>query len=1160
MSQVRSWGKALLSLFVLVVLTSSFVVAQSDTASISGFVRDPSGAVIPNATVVIRNEATGVERRATTNESGYYIVSSLPPAYYTVSVESQGFKKFEKTQNKLDPNIPATVDATMQVGSATEVVNVVADAVQLQSETATVGKLITTNELKNISLNGRNPLFLALLKPGVNGGNMGNFSFGLSTGGLNINGSRTQDNLITFDGAVAVRTRSNGTSIGVADVDAVQEIQVLTANYNAEYGRSAGGQIRIVTKSGQRDFHGDAYEYVRNSAFNANTFSRNRTIGNTSISGQPEPFRYNQFGYVVSGPLFIPNKFNKDRNKIFWLWSQEWVRFRNASLTQVRVPSAAMRRGDFSELLGPNVYFSTPRYIKDPTLSGNCSATDQTACFVGNVIPASRFLTPSVGNQGLALLNAYPLPNANLPGVNYVQSRGAYQNQRKDNVAIDVTPKDNHYFRLRWQNYEGEFADAFRGGTDRAPATLFRPNDTASLNYIWTVTPTLINEALFAASADRVKIAVQTEGDRYKRSIYGINYPYLFPEKEITDKVPTIVIPNFTDIDGGPYPSSSSGPIWQLQDNITWINGTHTFKFGGYFERAGQNDFDQINVSGVPGGTNNQNGRFVFADSRPGGTGLGMADAALGLYSTYAELGNRSYTPYRGHMYEAFAQDSWKATQKLRLEYGIRFSRIQPYYSLWRNMLVFDPASYNPANAARLDPRTGFSLPGTTLQQQYNGMIIPGDGWPDAAKGRVPIATTGQYDFLFKGSKEYSQIHNVWQPRVGIAYQINDKTVVRTGVGRFSTRLGVSDSVFLGGNPPLQPTISTSNGSIADLSNPANRVAGFPLTVTTQDPIFKNPEAWTWNGTVQRELGSATTIEVGYVGRKGLHQQRERNINQLLAGTLQANPTVHVDAQRPYKGYGVIRSTNNEGSSFYNGLQLSMTRRFSKGLTYGAAYTYSKLYDDGSAQRDVIPDAYDAHELWGPSTSDRRHVAVFNAIYELPFLREPTSMLNKIAGGWQISMVAQLSTGTPFSVATGDDFAGVGTGSGSQLWKVNGDPHWDNPQFSQGAADNNFYFRPYTDMTARTGPIFTRPAAGTFVKDRVRDILYNPGFQSWNAALFKTFRITEKHRIQFRAEAFNFINHPNWRGADTNPNSSTFGKVTDKESERQLQLSLRYSF
>lgn len=1139
------------------------VYAQSDTASISGFVRDPSGGSVPNATITIRNEATGVERRATTNEQGFYIVSSLPPAFYTIAIEAPGFKRFETANNKLDPNISRNVDATMQVGSATEVVNVVADAVQLQSETATVGKLVTTNEVKNIPLNGRNPLFLALLKPGVSGGNIGGFSFGLSTGGLTINGSRTQDNLITFDGAVAVRTRSNGTSIGVADVDAVQEIQILTANYNAEYGRSAGGQVRIVTKSGQRDFHGDFYEYIRNAAFNANEWGRNRTIGDERISGRPAPFRYNQFGYAVSGPVFIPGKFNTDRNKVFWLWSQEWVRFRNESLTTIRVPSAAMRQGDFSELLGPNVWFNTPQYIRDPLLTGACNANDRTACFANNVIPTARFQNAATGNQGLALLNSYPLPNANLPNANYVQSRGAYQNQRKDNIAIDVTPAESHYIRLRWQNYEGEFADAFRGGTDRAPSTLLRPNDTASLNYIWTVTPTIINEALFAASADRVKIMVQTEGDRYRRSIYGITYPYLFPGKEIEDKIPTIEIPNLATIDGGPYPSASSGPIWQLQNNLTWIKGTHRFKFGGYFERAGQNDFDQINVSGVPGGTNNQNGRFVFSNNRPGGTGLGIANAALGLYDTYAELGNRSYTPYRGHMYEAFAQDTWKATPSLSIEYGLRWSRIQPYYSLWNNMLVFDEASYNPANAAQLDPRTGYSLPGTTLAQQYNGMIIPGSGWPDAARGRVPVADSGQFDFLFKGSKEYSRIHNVWQPRIGFAYQVNSKTVVRSGAGRFVTRLGVSDSVFLGGNPPLQPTISTSNGSIADLSNPANRVAGFPLTVTTQDPIFRNPESWTWNGTVQRELGGATTVEVGYVGRKGLNQQRERNINQLQPGTVQANPGVHPDFLRPYKGFGVIRTTNNDAASFYNGLQLSVTRRYAQGLSYGFAYTYSKVTDNGSAQRDVIPNAYDASNLWGPASYDRRHVAVLNVIYDLPFMREQNSVRNRILGGWQISMVAQLSSGTPTSVGTGDDFAGVGPGSGGQFWQVNGDPNdWSDRSFSQGAADANFWFRTHTDMNNRTtaNRIFTPPAPGTFVTANVRNIIYNPGFQSWNAAAFKNFGITETHRLQFRAEAFNFPNHPNLGGVDVNPNSANFGKVTSKSSERQLQLSLRYSF
>jgi hypothetical protein len=254
---------------------------------------------------------------------------------------------------------------------------------------------------------------------------------------------------------------------------------------------------------------------------------------------------------------------------------------------------------------------------------------------------------------------------------------------------------------------------------------------------------------------DQVFISVDTSTGAYKRSQYGINYPYLFSDpKEIQDKIPTINFGGvFTDLDGGSYPSSSTGPIYQFSDNITNIRGNYTLKGGFYFERAGQNDFDQINVNGVPGGTNNQNGRFEFRRTQANATGLDIANAAIGKFSSYAEIGNRSYTPYRGHMYEWFIQDSWKATPKLRLELGLRRSITQPYYSLWRNMTVFDVASYDPSKAAVLDPATGFiDLNRSDLQSRYNGLVIPGDGLTDAAKGdgRVAAANTGQFDFLFR--------------------------------------------------------------------------------------------------------------------------------------------------------------------------------------------------------------------------------------------------------------------------------------------------------------------------------------------------------------------------------------------------------------------------
>ena len=1136
---------SVLCLGLLVVMT---MWAQSDTASISGYVRDPSAASIPSATVVVKNEATGLERRATTNAAGFFSVSNLPPGYYAVTVEAQGFKKYEKSNNKLDPNISASVDLSMQIGASTETVTVVAEANAVQSESATLGRVITGKEIANMPLNGRNPLFLALLKPGVSGGALAQFGFDLTTGGLNINGGRTQDNLITFDGAVAVRTRSNGTSIGVADVDAVQEVQVLTSNYNAEYGRSSAGQVRIVTKSGGRDFHGNAYEFFRNSAMNANEWVRNRTVDRVDISGRAAPFRYNQFGWEIEGPLFVPGKFNKDRNKLFFLFSQEWTKFRREELQQITVPSDRMRAGDFSELLAPTPFYNTAKIVRDPTQCTDPAVTSTCAPFAGNIIPTNR-LSP----QGLALLSSYPQSRGVFVGSsNFVFSPQRFDNQRKDTGALDIVPADKHYIRFRLQNFSLDHKDSNRGGTDRAPARLDRPNQTVSVNYIWTVSPNKVNEFLATASADHVKIAVIP--GNYQRSKYGINYPYIFQQKEIFDKIPTTDIASFATVDGGPYPSASAGPIYGFSDNFSWIRGNHTIKFGGLWEYQGQNDFDQINVAGVPGGTNNQNGRFVFTDGRPGGSGLSISNAALGLFDTYAELGTRSYTPYRGSMFEFFLQDGWKVSPKLKLEYGLRYTVIQPYLSLWRNMSVFDAASYDPAKAVRQDPRTGYVVAGSG--DIYNGLIIPGSGFTDAANGRFPASTDQQFQRLFKGSERYSKTHyNQFQPRLGLAYQVGSNMVVRSGIGRYFTRLGVSDSVFLGGNPPFQPTIAVANGVVDNPGGGGGGNINFPLIVTSQDPIFKNPESWQWNFTVERQV-KGHSVEIAYVGRRALHQQRERNINALAPGTVQANPGINPDSLRPYKGYSSIRVTNNDSNARYNGIQIGINRRFAKGAAYGLAYTLSKSQDDGSQQRDILPNPFDAHNLWGPSTYDRRHVAVANLIYELPFFNSAPGPKRTALGGWQVSFIAQFQTGAPFTVQRDDDVAGIGPGNGNNdmratIYNVSGDPHLSDPKFATSNAEPNFYFN-----TAA----FQRPAAGTFTSQRNRNLLYNPGFQNWTGALFKRFAIGDRQAVTFRGEVFNIPNHGNWNGPTTDPNSGTFGKVTAKNFERTFQLSLRYSF
>ena len=1153
-----SCSRAALLCVAAVAFSSTVLVAQSDLGSIQGVVKDPSSSSVPNATVTVKNN-TGLDRSAKTNDVGFFAITNIPPGLYNVSVEAAGFKKYESTNNKLDPSSTLGLDISLAVGAATETVEVSASAAQLQTESASVQKLVTREQIDSLELNGRNPVGLASLVPGARGGNLAGLSFQFSQGPSNFNGSRNPENLITYDGAPATRTRSNGTSLGAADVDSTQEVQILTAAYAPEYGRTSGAQIRILTKPGTSQFHGAAYEYDRNDAFNANTWTRNHTPGQAFVS----PFRYNQYGYNVGGPAYIPGKFNTDKNKIFWYWGQEWVKYRFTDSATWTVPSNLMRQGDFSELLttGPANILGKVVTIKDPTTG---------AAFPGNVIPKSQ-----LSQNGTGILKAYPVPN--LPVGSFIGTSNYYitalhpQDQRKDTLAVDFNFTEKQRLQFRRNNYAFFEYQPLDGTPTETPKFFNRPNQTNSLDHVWTISPNKVNEFLATVSLDDVYIPVDT-AHFFDRTSVGINYPYLFPTgKLIPTRIPTANITGLNGLTGNPYPSHSAGPIYTLSDSFTWVKGSHTMKFGFYWERSGENDNDEINVNACPTCTNNQNGQFLFTDTRSGNptTGNAIANTALGLFDSYSELGQRAYTIFRGFSYEPYVQDNWKVNEKLTVNYGFRYTVIVPYHALWGNMIVFDPTLYDPNTAVKVDPKTGTILPGGG--DRYDGMVIPGSGWPSSAKGRFPEANNPTYDYLFRGGKYPSYYSNIqWgqiQPRLGIAYNITPKTVIRTGGGQYFTRLGVSDSVFLGGNPPFQPT---ANVSFGNADNPGGTTANsLPLTVTTQSRDFRNPQAWNWNFTVEREFYLNSILSIAYVGRRGLHLQRESDINQPTIATVLANPGVNLDALRPYKGYNSIRETDNVASSRYNALQVSWNRRLSQGLLFGFAYTYSKSLDDGSNQRDIIPDTYYAGNLWGPSEFDTRHVFIANFLYNLPFFKG-NNLAGKVLGGWQISGIIQEQTGTPTSVGKGTDYAGVGldgsfgTGGAGQYWVyTGGDIHYPSQIVTNSGnpgADSHYYFTT-TDSSGKL--LFTQPAPGTFnLQKGIRDLIYNPGFNNVNLGLFKRFPVNERVGFQFRAEAFNAFNHPNWGGVSTDPtNLNTFGKVTGKNGDvRNLQLSLRLYF
>lgn len=1177
-------GSLAMTMLFLVCAFATLLKAQSDLGNISGFVRDTSGGSVANAKVTVRN-TSGIERSTSTSEAGYYVISNIPPGTYTVIIEASGFQKYQSSGNKLDPSGVLAVDASLTIGSTTQTIEVSASTVQLQTESASVQKLVTREQIDALELNGRNPVLMTNLVPGTRGGSLASLSFNFSQGPSNINGARTPESLITFDGAPAVRTRSNGTSIGAADVDSTQEIQILTTDYSPEFGRSSGGQIRVVSKTGTQTFHGAAYEYARNTVFNANPWLRNANPATSHITA---PIHYNQFGYNVGGPFYIPNHFNSDKSKVFWYWGQEWVRYVFTDTNTMTVPTLQMRQGDFSELLNPtNIFYGKAVQLIDPKTG---------LPFPNNVIPPpGSTSTGSVASaNGLGILNDYPVPNLTTPvaGANWFLSAKHPQNQRKDTIAVDINLTDKQRLRLRRVYFIFDEYQPLDGGSGETPKFFDRPNQTNSINHIWAISPTKVNEVLVSFSLDQVHIPVdaknfldRTQGAAQGPGLFGTNYPYIFPasEKLLPNRIPTVNLGNFSGLSGGPYPSHSQGPIYDLSDSFTWIHGTHTLKFGASFERSGENDNDEINVQACATCTNNQNGQFLFSNNggnfiRPGfvaaSTGASVANAALGLFDTYSEIGHRAYTLFRSHMYEGFAQDSWKATQKLTLTYGARYSVIVPYHAVWGNMIVFDPTFYDPNNAVTVDPATGLITGTPTIAQLFNGMVIPGSSFPSSASGRVPEATSGLYDGLFHGvPNHYSDIQ--WgdiQPRLGVAYQLGRKSVVRAGAGRYITRLGVSDSIFLGGNPPFQPNASVSFGSV---DNPGgNGTAPRPLVVTTQSKAFKNPEAWGWNVTYEREIFWKSLVSIGYVARRGLHLQREADINQPTTADVAANPGVNINALRPFKGFGSIRETDNVANSMYNSLQVTWNRRFADGLQFGASYTLSKSMDSGSNQRDVVPDTYDTSFLWGPSEFDARHIVVLNYLYELPFFRHQTGFTGKALGGWQISGITQFQTGLPCSVAAPTDYAAVGLdsnfgcGVSGQYWVLNGDPRIVGTFGKTGQW--------FATTNPDGSPIFTAPPAGTFNTQRVRDLIYQPGFSNWNLGLFKAFPVNERIGFQFRAEAYNIWNHPNWCGASgcsgttnigLNPtNLSTFGKVLAKgggssgSGERNLQLSLRFYF
>lgn len=1106
------------------LLLLNFALAGQDQGQISGTVADGSGAVIAGASVTAVNQQTKLALKGTTGTNGAYLLTPVPVGTYDVEIELTGFKKFIQQDLKVDTGGRATVNATLDLGVVSESVTVTSSATTIEQESAQIGRLVESRQVADLTLPGRNPIVLPLLKAGVVGGSFSSFNpTSLGGAALSISGGQPAGNNITFDGVPAVRTRieTSGAMIGQLNPDTIQEVQIMTATYRAEYGRAMDGQVRFVTKSGTQDFHGTASYFFRNSQLDANTWVRNRST-NTDESRRPAPFRYNQPGYTIGGPIFIPGKLNADRTKLFFFASQEWTRWRREETNTQTVPTAEMRTGNFQNLLDPaNPFFRRTRLVLDP---------DSNNPFSGNIIPQAR-----LSQNGMGFLRMYPTPTPGfqLGTANLIQTQPNPQNQRKDTLRVDYNFA-NHRLTFSGTAYSYRADDAFRAGFPHAATEWDRPNFTGRVALTSTLSPTMINEFTFSAANDLVRMYLVNNLSAaglplWQRDQYGIDFPYAIPgPKRVEDRIPTVTMTGFSTLDGSSKPGFSNGPMIRFDENLTWIlNSAHSLKFGATLEHAQQNNADQVAL--------NQNGRFFFVDvGHPLSTGLAVANVALGNFNDYDEIGTAANTLLRSNSIEAYIQDTWKATRKLTFELGVRYSYNQPWYAKWNDVSNFDPRYYNPANRAIVDPVGGFIVSGDPL----NGIVLPGDGFPTSAKGKALAADIPGIDRLFHGlPRAFTESpKDAFAPRFGMAYAVASKTVVRAGAGVFINRQH-HHSGALFRNAPNQPRIDVAYGSV---DNPAGGDSReFPQNLGAIPLVMKYPTAYNYSFSVQHELPGQMVVDVGYVGKLGRNLAMERNINQMTAGTRQAHPGVNPNALRPWLGLGAIRLFNQTGKSDYNSLQVSLDRRFHSGLGLGVSYTFSKNIDN-------VATPYDAYNLVRSlSDFDRTHLLNFNYIYELPFFRDNGKWTGAWLGGWQISGVTFMNSGAPLSVVDSSDIAGVGSGSASQPWNLVG-----NPKISGNRGLGQLWF----DPTA-----FSRPAQGTFGNAGL-NILRGPGSVSWDMAMFKNFRVQEWMTTQFRLEAYNFPNHPLLANPTVDPRSGSFGMVTSKSGARSLQLALKFIF
>jgi hypothetical protein len=1126
-------------LAICATLLAGSLSAQT-LGTVTGEVKDTTGAVMAGAAVTVRNTATNGLREAVTNEEGLYTIPALNPGVYDIKAEKTGFKTASRAGVELQVQQTARVDFTLEVGQVTETVEVTGAAPLLTTENATVGTVIEQRRITDLPLNGRNFLSLVALSPNVTygfaqaaqaagrqGGTRSNITMSLA-------GARSAWSNYTLDGITNTDINFN-LYIVLPSVEALQEFKVQTGVYPAEFGRAAG-QINVSTKGGSNEFHGSVFEFLRNDKLDARPYFFKDPESPTQTAPVKAPYRQNQYGFTLAGPVWIPKLYH-GRNRLFFMANYEGFKSRTSSPQFFTSMPQNMRNGDFSAVTTPLQDPNTR--VRTPNATGSGFTVTSTP-FANNQIPVSRFNPAAV-----YLVNTFaPLPNlpqTGLPNRNY--------------QWVAKTPVDKDQFTTRLDLNESTASQWFGrySWTDELTLTP-GVQKNGSVLYTRASQWVLANTRVFSSSkVNEFRFGYNSMFNNVSQELAGV--------ENVNEKIGTAVkvtdpnswgVPNIS-LQGSTlsgFGNDANGPftiddkVYQFVDNFSWIRGKHSFRFGGDYR---YNQFLQIGNE-FARARFTANGSFTGNGNTLSG-GYNGADFMLGALSVIESAVALAKSDFRNNEWGLYIDDTYKVTPKLTVNWGVRWEVAQPLldkFGLQPNFQLRQPL---PSIANDPNPNNHPVFVRTGTGNFYDGLDF-------RFTGPVQLARDGRLgDRLIK--TDYNNI----APRLGIAYSPSSTWSFRAGFGVFFSQES-KNSIFdmnraTGGraNPPIDlqgiPSVTFQN-----FINTSQLPVSFAPGLTWgADHNLRNTYSMQYLFNVQRTLGSNSTLELGYTGNQVRRVHYLVNANAPLPGISQ------FDTREPYPEWHGIQFLNGDGIGNYNAFSAKLSQRFSRSLTTLFSYTWSKALDENSAIRGTGSDFTLANQRcrscdYGPAGFNIPQRFVTSILYTLPFGKgnrflNQGGVVNHVVGGWQVSTITTVQSGTSINPDSWDS-AGMGAGfpHSNRLHCVAGvNPVAENP------TSDRYFVR----------EAFRNTVAGEY-GNCGRNVLIAPSTWNVDFSAMKDFRINEKHALQFRMEMFNAPNHPAWGrpnaawGSQSQTPAASFGRIRSTSQLRQIQFALKYHF